>query len=297
MLFSPKRDRSSQYQDPTGEFSNRELAVSSWYVRHKLLLERVTVVVLIVWSATTIGYSLFRWGEYLIVGYTEDQRLFAELARPLVSIDRARFAPQDIQIQGVNIFESASERYDFVARVRNPNPQWLAYLRYHFTYGHGQTPTEQTVLLPQDDRPIIFFGHKETQSPQSARLVIEGVEWQRLDPHRFPKPRAFIDPRLQFLVTEVQFEPGNISGLSTDRVQFVVTNESAYSYWDATLYAEFLDRGTPIGYAYVSLPNFRMGDTRSVDLRLFANRGTIGDVIVYPVMNVFNPSIYQGPGQ
>ena len=78
MSAKPKTpDKFSRYVDPTGEFSNRELKLSVFYLKHKLLLQKIGKNVLIVWCVVSVGYSFGYWVYYFSFGYFEDQKIAA----------------------------------------------------------------------------------------------------------------------------------------------------------------------------------------------------------------------------
>lgn len=291
-------NQEKKYIDVTGELPNQELAAGEWYVRHREGLRRIGVGFLVVWSVITIGYSGYRWAEYLFVGYQADQRLLVDaiVNAPNYSSLNAVRGAKDPMISAVDIYAPMPKKYDFVAIVRNPNSRFLGLVTYKFIYPGGETPVKTTVLLPQTERPVAFFGYDSEQFPTAAQLVIQSVRWQRVNSHAIPNIANYMANRLMFPIEGVNFSRANqAGGIPVPRLTFDITNASAYSYWQPVFYLALLAGDQPVGYAYLSLDQFKAGEKRAIDLRLFSDRITVTDIRVFPVLNIFDRSVYMLP--
>src|SRR3989338_6675642 len=111
----------SKYIDPTQEFTSQELKWSFWYVKHKALLYKVLVIILISIDALFILFGLWRWGSYLL-GRQDFQRLQASLSAWINYTGiHPRYSAQPIQAINTQIFSSRGNKYDAVAELINPN--------------------------------------------------------------------------------------------------------------------------------------------------------------------------------
>ena len=286
-------DPLTRYVDPTNELPTRELRLGEWYVRHRELLRMILTILLAVWSVVTIGYSGWQWGVYLAVGYAEDERLLKALARPQIPYEVMHLAQgaKDLAIRSVDVFQPTGSKYDLVAEVENPNERWYAAITYKFTYSGGATASAVATVLPHSERPVAVFCHKADAYPAGAELMIESVRWQRANPHIIPDVESYLSERLNFPITDVLFSSGD----SVPRLTFDITNATAYSYWQPVFYVALQSGGVPQGFIYVSLDQFRAGEKRSVDLRLFSPGAAGSAIRLIPAFSVFDPSAYMPP--
>ncbi len=280
----------AKYVSPTGELEARELRFGEWYVRHKIQLQHIGKWALITWCALTLGFSLWQWGEYAFVGY-RNERTFLEQSRAgFKNYDdvHALYGASDITVSRVQIFRSGAGKYDFSAFVANPNAQYAVILRYQFAYAGGATVIAETTLLPNERRPVVVFGHEAAQFPSSARFVVEEKRFRRVDPHDIPNVAGFIEERLAFNVSNITISSGHVS--------FDVLNNSAYSYWQAVFYVQLVSGDTIVGLLYLPLDQFRSGEKRSRDIRLFSDGENIRTIQLSPIINVFDQSVFMSPG-
>lgn len=297
-LNKKQPDRFSRYVDPTGELPNRELKFAEFFVRYKQFLKNILIIILLVWTAGSVGFSLYSFGDYLFFGYSEDISMYQELIdAPNYTGTRERSKPVNLQIRGADTFVSAEGSYDFVARVLNPNFYWLAQLSYTFVYDNGSTGAGEAILLPGEERPVGILGYKSDFFPTNLRFNINDIKWRRIDRHIIEDPREFIDNRLIFSADNVEFVRQGTEGLDSHQLKFDITNESAYSYKDPVFYVGLKGGGILQGYTYVVLDSIRTGEMVSVDTRLLANNLSVSEIELYPAINVFDSSVYISPGQ
>ncbi|HYE59911.1 MAG TPA: hypothetical protein VEA18_01880 [Candidatus Kapabacteria bacterium] len=297
-MFLQKRkpeDAFSRYVDPTGAVPNSELKMGEWYLRHKLLLERIRLIAVGTVAVTSMSYSIFAWGKYFVIDYGEDVRMMREQTEfPNYEALQSIYQADPLSIGNTTVTEIAPGRYDFITPIKNPNDRFMVALSYKYVFDGGETEITEDILLPQDDRPVVLFGKTFAGYPANARLSIENVRWQRIDPHRVPDVSAHIEPRLQFTAENVTFRRGRTG--EAHSIGFDLTNASAYSYWQPVFYVDLLNEEQTVGLIYVMLEKFRAGETRRVDIQSVLPDLTVTDVRIHPVLNVFNPDVYMDPG-
>jgi len=298
-MFAKKPAKFEKYVDPTGEFTNKELRLSEWYLRHKILLGKIGTGLLIAWCVVTIGYSLWGWGAYLIFGWSQDRRMILQQSRELVNYRALQplYGAQELEVDSVQIFRSGAQKFDAVAEVKNSNERWSARLRYHFVFGSEATPVAETVLLPQTTRPVAVFGYKSASYPQGAQFIIDEIIWRRINPHTLSDVAGYQSERLQFAAETFVFRPPEAaSGVAVPRVTFDLVNQSAYSYWRPAFYVDLLNGFQRAGVLFLSVEQFRAGTKRSIDLRYFGDQLTVTEIRVHPVVDIYNDTVYMLPG-
>jgi len=293
IMFSKTPDKLNRYIDPTGEFPNQELKLADWYVRHKLLLRKIFIDALMIWSVITLTYSFGYLVYFLVYGYGQDQSLYRDLSSSVNYADlQAAYKPQVLQIKNVEVFESAKDRYDFVALTYNPNERWLAKVTYKFKYNGLESESRQTILLPGEKRPIIYFGQKAESYPSGVQVVLEKIDWQNISRHEVDDVAQFMKEHQQFRFDDFKFTSAGAAGNLASGVQFTLYNDSAYGFVQPEFYVELRNDSGAQGYLYLTEDKFGRGEKRVADLRSMISNLDANDIAVYPVVNVFDPDVY-----
>ncbi len=284
----------SRYEDPTGEFSNQSLQLATWYARHRDLLRKICIVVLSVWSAGTLGISLFAVGKYVVFDYARDQENLKSLSNSYISRSTLeRFEPTIPIFSPPQVFSGVDGRYDFSVVAHNPNASWVATIRYRFEYAGGATAEYETVVLPAEERPIVVFGHTVSTRPTSIEFRVLSISWERIDPHHIANPQEYITERINISIDNFRYVPVSSSGGQvTPVVEFSVTNNSLFDFWEFSGVVEFSRDGNTIGYAPIVISQFTGGETRLVSLGILSSLSVIHSVRLFPSVNVFDTEVF-----
>jgi len=289
------QDKLSQYIDPTGEFTNRKLKISEWYVRHKILLRKILILLLSVWSVVTIGTGLFVFGEYLIFGYTDREVMIEEMSKSYINFNqiKTRYQPKELTVGKPVSFSSTEGRYNFMVEVTNPNDRWIADVKYSFAYGSGETKHAMMSIFPMQELPLVVLGHEEATRPRNIHFTLHDVTWKRINPHEVFDPEKFMNQRLQFDVGSFNFVPADHArGIVSHIISFEITNNSLYSYWDPSFCVLFMDRGQIVGVDKIIIEQFRAGEVREIEINSTLDQLRVTEVKVIPIINLFDKTVY-----
>lgn len=290
-------NRFLDYIDPTGEFTNKELQASTWYVTHRVLLRNILIGLLGGCSVLTLGYSLLSVGHYAAIGYWNDQ---AQRDRALVGIQsfplsQSQYAAVPLEFDRPSLFRSAEGKYDFVMRVKNPNPNRMATLRYHYTYTGGRTRSQEVLILPQRGQMAAILGHMTNAYPSAVRFVPESVQWKQINPHRIVDPHRFIEDHLAFRISDLRFERAS-DVIPAGRVFFTLENATVYGLKQAEFYVVLFDRDEEVGVLPLTIESFRGGDIEAIELRTLLDLSRVSNIEVLPLVNIFNQSVFMPVG-
>lgn len=289
----PKKSQFERYQDPTGEFTNRDLKLGSWYVRHKIFLRNLLIGTLVSWCVVTLGYSLIILGEYLFFGVwnDRDQRIAQTVQFSENAVLQPMYQATPLSFGSVRILAGGPGRYDFVLPVQNSNSRYLAHVTYSFTYAGGRTVTSTAQVLPGERQLLTALGVERTGRPSGVQFVLGGIAWQRVNPHVIADVQGYIDQRLAFTVENTEIGGGANPELANS-VRFEVVNDSVHNYWSGDFFVEILRGETPVAVLPLSIPEFRAGERRSIDLRPLSDVQDASRVELTPRIDVFNQSVY-----
>ena len=286
-----------KYEDPTGEFTTAEFKYSLWYVKHKLLLYRLTLIGLTVFSAVAWAFSIWRWADYAIVGIDADRRLGKELSRfSDQTILHDKFSAAALSVIDTSILPGGVNKYDAVAAVANPNDHFRVSFDYHFIVDGNALPTQHTFLLAGETRPVVYFGIEGTAAPGSAELVLENINWQRVPARLVGDPLAWQAQRLNFVTDAfVSIPPNPATGIAAHVVQFKLSNRGSSGYRAPTFYVGFLFQDSLVGIMPLRLPQLGYAETAQVDLRSFVSNLQVSGVKIFPLIDVYDREAYLPP--
>ena len=285
----------AKYEDVSGQFSNKTLFQSFWFVSHKLLLRNIVIGVLMLWCLISVGYSVFVFGDYVLFGYWEDRTMYRQQAQefPDFTKNKTVYEAQNIVILPTQIFAESSERYSVYTRIKNPNDNFIGEVYFHYNIQDVETPTARAVIMPGSDQFLAERGILSGSRLRSARLVVERIDWKRVDPHTVKDVPGFVGDRLGFVVEDFTVSPPDSNAdIPTAQVEITMSNDSVYSFRRPDFFV-VLYRGRGVEYVhYTTQPDFLFGQKRVLRFATLLPLSSITDIEVVPVINVFDPEEY-----
>ncbi len=292
-----KKPNYLSYVDALNEFNNKQLKRGLWLVHNKVLLYRLLVggligAVIILW-----GFSLWRWGDYIIFGITNDQSLYNSLRNfPNYTNFHPHFAPEPLTILGTQLFQSGVDKYDAVAEVANPNERFFVEFDYIFVINGGAGKRHHAFLLPGETRPLAEFGTDQGSSSGNIVVTLENVRWRRISNKTVVNTKNWQEERLNFEIKNFVFNPPNpAAGVGAYSIQFNLINRSPYGYVEPELYVGLLSGGELVGVIPLRLRQLPALSEYAVDLRSFALNLNVSEIKIFPLINLYNNRVYLPP--
>ncbi len=282
----------TKYEDPTKEFSSSELKWGFWLLHNKALVYKIVVITLIVINLAFIIFSIWKWAVFLL-GYTDQQKLERSLTASINYTGiQPHFAAQPVQVVSTHVFSSGNNKYDLVAELVNPNSNFLIQFDYYFVVSGIKTKMQKTFLLPGESRLAASLGVGDVGS-ESPVIVLENIQYKRISNHAIASPIDYQRYRLNFQVTDFVFSKSLAQeGNNADAVQFKLTNNSPYNYILPNFYVALLQNGQLVGVLPLQLDRINSLEVKDVDLRSFAQNLNISEIAIYPIINVYDDSVY-----
>lgn len=288
-----------RYTDPTQEFGAKEFKWAMWYVKNKVLLYKIAVGGLAGMSAVLWVYSLLAWGNYLIFGIFSDQKLYQELTSFYnYGAINSNYAPQGLQVVATNIFQGGVKKYDLVSEVINPNPRFYVGFDYYFTVDGVKTPVQKAFLFPKQDSIIASLGLSSDSYPGGVEIMIENLNWKRITAHRIKDIEQWQNDRLRFEASGLVFtpaQPGSTDAPSANIIQFSLANESSFSYSEPKFIVGLFQGPTLVGVLPLELDKLKSQQTKKIDLRSFVPTLEVTEVKMYPLIDIYDSSVYLAP--
>lgn len=281
----------SQYVDPTGEFSNKDMARSAWFVSHKILLRKILIGILLTWAIVAGIYALVILGAYLFSGYWTDRDTRIQTVQEFQNYtnSQAAYAAQALQINDTKVFQNG-ENYDFYSAAINPNLSFVARIKYKYVFEGGETPSKVLTIDPGKKIPLTVFGFQSANYPVAAKLVVEDTRWRKINAHQIADIKGYMATRSNFVIDAVSIEHNVAGGPVPPRITFDIQNNTAYSYYEGRFTLALLSGGTVEAIIPLSIKNFRAGENFPLDIRPAFDISGIDDIEVIPLMDVFDSS-------
>ncbi len=282
------------YRDEDG-LSTRQLDWGLRFIRY-----RKTAVVFLIWFLAgagigTLGYSLYSFAHYLIVGRAQDKQVYEDLTtQPLTSSGRSTDVP--LSYPQPLVLANAGSRGDIVVPVTNPSLRSVARFDYHFVVNGVDTVSRRDFILPGEMKYLSALGREMPAGTSDVSLVIENYSLQRIDAHTIPDWNAYRSQRLNFAIADTVFVPGTSSGLTekvnVNEMSFSITNNSPYGYRSLRLILILKSGGQVVAANDYTLENFRSGEKRSPRLGWSGNLPRVDSIEVVPDLDLLDTSAY-----
>ena len=294
----PKSDY-HKYEDASGDFDNKELEYSLWWIRNKVLVYRITVFALLGINVLIWSFNIGKWGVY-IFGLGEDKRMEIYSTRFYnYTLSQDHFKPKQLQTGTTNAFPGGVGKYDLVTEIQNPNHNFMAIIKYRYFLGVTSTGQFEGIVLAGDRSMLNILGLPEEQvAVGSVALQIENMGWKRISPHQVKDPPAWQEERLRFRIKDFTFQNSMATdGLKTNRIAFTLKNESAYAYKTPRFFVGLYSGDALIGVMPLQTEDFRSQEEKNIELRNFSSSLQPTEIKIFPQINLYDPAVYLSPGK
>ena len=264
-----------------------------WWIEHKEQLRRSGVVFLFVVEALFGLIGVWAFVDYFLIHYVEEGRLVESFfvgADNLHAVVQTQ-VPRSLEVGEVDVLP-AQEGFDVFTLITNPNADHIARVRYRMTYDDRESAQNTVMLLQEATVPLVEF-HVAQPRPRNPRVIIDSVEWWRIDAHSIPDPLAWKQARLNVAFTDVRQDTElKIGDQIVSRTLANVVNKTGFGYYDLDVYVVLKRGGSVIGVNRTVLSNLLPREERAFQLDWFGGSPAAQTIDVYPVVNLFDESVY-----
>ncbi|MFH0814543.1 MAG: hypothetical protein V1902_00400 [Candidatus Falkowbacteria bacterium] len=283
-----------QYLKEQEKFTEKELKWSYWFVVNKDKLKQSGIITLAIVAGILFLYGALGLLFFYSYQYKELDTLQKQIMAPKFNYAylQEKNNPLSVEINEVTVLKTKADKFDIVVEVRNPNQGWyLASFDYYFLLGTSQTGTKTSFLLPSEDRHLAELNWTSKTNFSDAQIVLENLKWQKQPDFENLKAKVW-----KFAIDNTDFVPAQQLGLAEEvavsQVKFDVANQSAYNF-SRVDFVVLLYRGSQIvGATTTSLDEFKSEEAREVKINFYYSLGSVGSVLVAPVVDILNPSSF-----
>jgi hypothetical protein len=290
----------NRYETDIEGVSIKTLERGLWWTKNRKKLKITLVILLILVSIFSWGYTLYGFGYYLLVGMNADNQTVKNIAQSsLPGQDYLNQRTYKNLVLTPARYIANNGKYDLYEVITNPNAKWWATFDYCFKGGDGEQACGKEFILPGEKKYITALAEAFNSAPSDLNFITDNLDWNKIDNHLIPDWNTYRNDHLNISLSNQLFTPAannaSTDKLSLNSLAFSLTNNSAYSYWEAP-FTIILTNDSGIAYlTSYTASNFGSHSSRDVKLTWAGGMGAVTGISVIPDLNILNNNIYQQP--
>lgn len=286
-------------QERIGSFTQGELQMASWWVRHRLELRRFGYGFVITLCVLFWGYAIIGLVDAYVISYPRESRLTRQMAinQQLLS-DLESDRPQEVSLSEVSVLTSPADRMDFMVEIQNPNTQWWAEFNYRFSVSGEDTPLRKGYVLPSGRQVLTELGYKpQARGGRNAVVSVTNVHWHRVDPvlvaGDYP---GFYKNRFQLVAEKIRYDTDLVfDSKRVGQTTFVLSNPSAYGFWEVELLLRLYRGGAVSSVQTIKVQKVRPGEKREIQVIWPDNLTGVSKTEIIPQVNLMDRKSFLDP--
>lgn len=284
-----------QYQVGSG-FSDQELALASWWVRHGFTLRRIGYGALIVLSVLLWGYTLWSLLDGYIISQPREARIVQNILQNALTAETFNSSlPQPLLPSEVTVLPSTDERQDILAQLSNSNTQWWAEYDYRFAMsGEEFSATHTGYILPNSQRYLTELGWKGKSPSIQPQLALDNIRWHRLDPKEVERDYvAFAKKRLQLTFDDIAYKKDlKIGNQQVGQTTFTLRNPTGYGFWSADVTIVLYRLDSKAAFTTINVKDIKPNETRAMTINWFDNLSGISKTEIQADVNILDKNVF-----
>jgi hypothetical protein len=272
--------------------SLRKINFGMWFLKNRRYFFMGIIGVLI--TGSVILYSYFFYNLYDYIRYSAEERAaLEELSNVATGLSPGRLAQPLEEGSPQSFFHN--DRYDFIAKVKNPNNNFFAYVRYCFFGGEEELGCSGATLFPGQEKYLILLSKDIESRPVNLELVIQRLNWERVDVRKYPDWENYYAERNNFIISDIEFEieqPSDLSFSKTNNLSFSIRNNSPYNYWEVPLTIILINGGNIVGVNRYIASELMSLESRDITISWSNSINFVSEVEVIPHINVLDEDNY-----
>ena len=285
---SPKKiNNIDNYQDPI-DLSPKNLEIGLWIATNRKLIYKTLIIVLASIAAGFLLYSGYGYFYYFVFGQEQDRALESGMSGVDLAAYRAQNIPADISYNQARVI-SNNGGSDFIVHLKNPNDKQAATFSYCFKVAESEA-CGNSFILPSEEKDILLVNSDIKTATGIASFEMKNVIWQKLKAGEIPDWNAFRSQHLNLVISQPKF---STYGTNVNYLEFNVTNNSAYSYFEVPLNIVANRNGEIMAINRYILEGLNSRETKSIRLSWPEAVNLSSTITATPELNLLDSSIYK----
>jgi hypothetical protein len=257
------------------QLTDSKLRIAYWIVTNKLFIQRIIFFLLFTFDVLIVSFSVYSVIQYYSVERVQFEKAMSTLERYNLDYQnyQKKIEPDEIQILELDAVDLGSNRYNFVARVKNPNiNSWIAReVHYNFVYNNEKTKTKIDFILPGEDKFLGAFNIESLSKVLKPRLEISYIRWERIKKGEVDKFVEKVKKYTDFDINNEKYLSTTDLGLPPDdvinAVKFTVVNNTIFDYYDVGFFIVTYNGPIITSANYLTLNDFMSKEVREEEVR------------------------------
>jgi len=276
------------------DLSEKQLKWGYWFVTHKLKLRLALEIVLAVFSAVALGFSLYYIGFDILNAPAREAQLVALVKSGLNPAVALAQAPKPLALSDAQVL-STQGKFDLIGTISNPNQYFAARFSFRFADGSFASDATDEFILPGEQKMVAQLGVASATRPSGAALELVSVSWERIDRHIYPDWASFSAQHLNLPVTDIAYTPEiDLTGgkSSIGRTAFTITNDTGYGYHGVRALV-VMSRGPAIvAVGSASFDTLAPNQVQTGEVTWYEDYGAVTQIKVFPEIDILNSASY-----
>lgn len=266
------------------DLTEKQLKWGYWLTVNRPKFYKGLIIFLIIFNVLLGGYNLYYWGNYLIFGYSEDQKMLSALRS---NVSRSanlleKFSAKSLTVGGITSF-TVGDKTDALALISNPNASFIASIEYTFLLNGQTVGKRQSFVLPGENKYLAELGIK---GGGSVGFNLIKISWRRIPSTKVSNPASFKDSHLQFEISDFKYANSGFY-----RVSFNLKNNSVYNFYRAEFLILLKNYENIVGVEKIVVDNFQSEEIRPIEIVVGSGINP-NSLQLSPNINVFDDSVY-----
>lgn len=268
-----------------------KFSLSLWFLKNRRKLFIGTVLFLFILSVVLFLFSFYNIYDY-IRGIDKENKDLEELTNIGVTLNPSRTAIE-LEYNGIQYF-SHDGKYDFLAKVKNPNPNFFSNIVYCFYDGEVELACGGSLIYPNENKYVMILSVSLKNRPDNLSFSIKNTSWERVDVKKYPDWNAYYSERNNFMIADSVFKADKIDGSSgyVNNVSFSIKNNTPYNYWEVPLSIILFKNNNVVGINKYTISEFMSFDQKKVNLSWINSIKSVSDILVIPDFDITDEDNY-----
>lgn len=269
--------------------SNLHLDIGLWISENRIKIKQGITIFLIVFVSSTLSYSTYHLADYILYGRSHDKLMLEELTRVTYDGEYLRqvMAPDNLLFSFTNAYY-VQGTYDFLTKIKNPNPNHYANFYYCFEEVDRELACGESFILPGDDKYVMELNHKISPNVGKVNFVIKDISWRRISAHTIKDWYSYRRERLQFIVDMADFDINN----NNYNLEFTINNNSSFSFKEVPLQIILLGSRGEIGANKYRLRDLMSQQKVTVSMNWPVGNSRASQVLIIPEIDILDNNNY-----
>ncbi len=297
-MYKKQKQRESRENSMTDIYKNlseKEMKLGYWFVTNKILLRRMVIVVLLIFTISTMFYGLFGLIKHYLWSSGDIEKSINRIGQPKLNYELLveLNTPQSLTIKDPAVIKS-NGTLNLAVEVFNPNASWfLESFDYYFKSGAQETEKRTDFVLPGQNKMLYKLNYSDQPTFNNPQLVVENPRWRKVANYRSLEEK-FIDFRISDVV--LRREQSSDGSVSFTNLQFEISNLTAFSYFEPKFTAMIYKGNRLVGIAPIFLQELNSGQKVRKNINFFMSYDPNAKVLIEPDINILAPDSFKAVG-